>query len=182
MRRAPVRTGRPPPYVLRDTARRSLSRPPRHRSVLFRCELYRQTQAASSKEKSRAPSRQTPPRSLRANARSRPAARLFVLGLERRSRVEKSEPTAPRTLARSRSALFRWIVSRRLSTGGSTLVLKSEPALRIGTRAPAQGHKVPAIEMHAARQRREKERRSEMEQSERLRNFLLCSTGSSVSR
>src|SRR5580704_17793076 len=67
-RRAPVRTGRPPPYVLRDTARRSLSRPPCHRSVLVRCVLCRQIPAAGSKEKSRAPTRKTPPQSLLANA------------------------------------------------------------------------------------------------------------------
>src|SRR5580658_4723759 len=74
-RRAPVRIGRPPPYVLRDTARQSLSRPPCHRSVLVRCVLCRQLPAAGSKEKSRAPNRRTPPRSLPASAYSRPLAR-----------------------------------------------------------------------------------------------------------
>src|SRR5579862_8435467 len=74
-RRAPVRTGRPPPYVLRDTARQSLWRPPCHRSVLVRCVLCRQIPAGGSKEKSRAPTRQIPLPSLLANACSPPAAR-----------------------------------------------------------------------------------------------------------
>src|SRR5580658_11388466 len=63
-RRAPVRTGRPPPYVLRDTARQSLSRPPCHRSVLVQSVRGHQTQAASSKEKSHVPSPRIPQQSL----------------------------------------------------------------------------------------------------------------------
>src|SRR5271154_496785 len=74
-RRAPVRIGRPPPYVLRDTARQSLLRPPCHRSVLVLFGPYRQTPAANSKGKSHVPSRRIPPQSLPAIACSRPAAR-----------------------------------------------------------------------------------------------------------
>src|SRR5271170_5125770 len=61
-RRAPVRIGRPPPYVLRDTARQSLSLPPCHRSDLVLFGAYRRTPAANSRERSHVPSRRTPPR------------------------------------------------------------------------------------------------------------------------
>src|SRR5271169_2341098 len=74
-RRAPVKTGRPPPYVLRDTARQSLSLLPYHRSDLVQSAPYRRIPAANSKEKSRVPSRRTPPRSLPANACPPPAER-----------------------------------------------------------------------------------------------------------
>src|SRR5271170_1326233 len=67
-RRAPVRIGRPPPYVLRDIGLRSLSLPPYHRSVLVPSALCRRTPAASSTGKSHVPGRRTPPPSLPAIA------------------------------------------------------------------------------------------------------------------
>src|SRR5580698_131997 len=74
-RRAPVRTGRPPPCVLRDTARQSLSHPPCPRSDLVQSLRGHQTQAASSREKSHVPSPRIPRRSLPAIVCSPPAAR-----------------------------------------------------------------------------------------------------------
>src|SRR5580692_4583310 len=74
-RRAPVGTGRPPPYVLRDTARQSLSHPPCPRSDLVLSVRGHQTQAASSREKSHAPSLRIQPRSLPATACSPPRVR-----------------------------------------------------------------------------------------------------------
>src|SRR5208282_1472175 len=74
-RRAPVKTGRPPPCVLRDIARQLLSLLPPHRSDRVQSVPGRRTQAANWKEKSHVPSRRIPPRSLPANSCSRPAVR-----------------------------------------------------------------------------------------------------------
>src|SRR5580698_9454744 len=74
-RRAPVTTGRPPPYVPRDTARQSQSHPPCPRSDLVQSVRGHQTQAAGSREKSHVLSPRIPPRSLPAIACSLPAAR-----------------------------------------------------------------------------------------------------------
>src|SRR6202161_2469102 len=63
-RRVPVRSGRPPPYVLRDTARQSLSHPPCPRSDLVQSVRGHQTRAASSREKSHVLDPRIPPRSL----------------------------------------------------------------------------------------------------------------------
>src|SRR5580658_8404133 len=74
-RRAPVRTGRPPPYVLRDTARQSLSPLPCHRSDLVQFVRDHQIQGANSRGKWHVPSPRIPPRSLPAFARSPPAVK-----------------------------------------------------------------------------------------------------------
>src|SRR5580704_4858628 len=71
-RRAPVRTGRPPPYVLRDTVRQSLSRLPCPRSDLVRYAPCRQIRAASSRERLHALNLQTPRQLLPANGCPRP--------------------------------------------------------------------------------------------------------------
>src|SRR5580698_9481345 len=74
-RRAPRETGRPPPYVLRDTARQSLSHLPCPRSDLVPYALYRRTQAANSTERWHVPSRRIPQPWLPATACSQPAVR-----------------------------------------------------------------------------------------------------------
>ncbi len=54
--------------------------------------------------------------------------------------------------------------------------------LRSGTRTSANGHNVPAIEVHAARQRGGNVRGPEIKESERLRIFPSWPRGSRVSR
>jgi hypothetical protein len=61
--------------------------------------------------------------------------------------------------------------SDRLKSPLNWLSLRDRAPLRPGTPASADGHNVPAIEMHAARQRRGNAGGLDIEQTERLRNF-----------
>jgi hypothetical protein len=65
-----------------------------------------------------------------------------------------------------------------LQYSGTKVVLN----LPIGIRTSANGHNVPAIEMHAARQRIGKGRGPDIEERERLKIFLQVVSGSLVSR